>query len=347
MAHSFITAHKFSKYLVITGSTESEIQAKMLNQALEDLEEDVLKFADAPGTQRNNKCKQQKYLQYCSRAKLLPYPVDETRLVRYAIYLSFTMQTVDSIKAYCSSVCDEHEMKGFQPVRRGKRFYKTIRSLRRILKHEVQHAKPITVQMLKKIVWLVDVTDQKQLATWVSLLFGFFLFLRKSNLVLETRLHDRFHQLSRQDLKIDGDLLIVTIKWSKTIQFAQRKLQLPLILDRSSIICPIRWLLVMLQRIPANGSHNLFSFTDGGFVYPITYRDLTVQMRKWLKQIGIQDSKAYSSHSLRRGGITHAFENDIPENTIKILGDWASDAYKRYIDFTVETRLKAWFLIPK
>ena len=66
---------------MIAGSTELERQARLLNQALEELEEDVIKFADAPGTQRNNKCKQQKYLQYCSRAKLQPYPVNETWLV--------------------------------------------------------------------------------------------------------------------------------------------------------------------------------------------------------------------------------------------------------------------------
>ena len=103
----------------------------------------------------------------------------------------------------------------------------------------------------------------------------------------------------------------------------------------------------MLQRIPTNGLHNLFSFTHGGVVLPVTYRDLTVQMRQWLKQIGVNNTKAYSSHSLRRGGMTHAFNNNIPEGMIKILEDWASDAYKRYIDLTVETRLKAWFLIPK
>ena len=175
----------------------------------------------------------------------------------------------------------------------------------------------------------------------------FFLFLRKSNLVPEARVHDPLHQISRQDIKLDRDVMIVNIKWSKTIQFSQRKLQLPMIVDRSSVIYPVRWLLIMLQRIPARGQHNLFSFNKNNTVLLITYRDLTIQMRSWLKDIGIQEPKRFTSHSMRRGGITHAFENDIPGATIKILGDWASSAYKRYIDLTVETRLKAWVLIPK
>ena len=119
-------------------------------------------------------------------------------------------------------------------------------------------------------------------------------------------------------------------------------------LDDNSIICPVKWLKIMLHRIPAQGLHNLFSFTDdNGLLVPVTHRDLTVQMRQWLKKIGIDDHMQFSSHSLRRGGTLHAFNHDVPDNMIKILGDWAGNAYRRYIDLTVETRLKAWFLIPK
>ena len=50
----------------------------------------------------------------------------------------------------------------------------------------------------------------------------------------------------------------------------------------------------------------------------------------------------YSSHSLRRGGTTHAFNKGIPEQTIKVLGNWASQCFRKYIELTVETRLQAW-----
>ena len=67
------------------------------------------------------------------------------------MYLSFTLQSVDSIKSYCATVCDLNELKGYPLVRRGKRFYKVIRSLRQILQHEVRQAQPMTVQLLKKL----------------------------------------------------------------------------------------------------------------------------------------------------------------------------------------------------
>ena len=193
----------------------------------------------------------------------------------------------------------------------------------------------------------VDTNNQKQLAIWVALLFGFFLFHRKSNLVPDARVHDAIHQLSRRDIKINGSIMRVNIKWSKTIQFSQRKLQIPVVQDTNSPVCPVFWLLHMVQAIPASGSHNLFSFQQNGVVLPVTYRDLTIQMRKWLELIGVSNATSFSSHSLCRGGTTHAFENNVPEQTIQLLGDWVSQSFCRYIDLTVKTRLKAWFLISR
>ena len=219
--------------------------------------------------------------------------------------------------------------------------------IRRTLKHKVKQAQPITIEILKRILPFVDVSNSKQLAIWVALLFCFVLFLRKSNLVPNSRIHDPIHQLSRRDIKIDQGLMIVHIKWSKTIQFGQRKLQIPMEEYKDSNICPLKWLCIMVNRIPAGGTHNLFLFWHNGLILLVTYRDLTIQMRKWLQLAGTEAPTTYSSHSLHRGGCLHAFENSVPESAIMILGDWVSQRYCRYIDLTVETRLKAWFLIPK
>ena len=88
---------------------------------------------------------------------------------------------------------------------------------------------------------------------------------------------------------------------------------------------------------------NLFSFTQNGAVHLVTYHDLTIQMCKWLELMGVVNANSFSSHSLCRGGTTHAFENNVPEQTIQLLGDWVSQSFHRFIDLTVETQLKAWF----
>ena len=58
---------------------------------------------------------------------------------------------------------------------------------------------------------------------------------------------------------------------------------------------------------------------------------LIPRLIKWLKLIK-EPQEEYSLHSLKRIGVTFAYQCDIKVEMIKKLGDWASDAYKRYID---------------
>ena len=46
----------------------------------------------------------------------------------------------------------------------------------------------------------------------------------------------------------------------------------------------------------------------------------------------------FSLYSLRRGGATFAYQSNIEAEMIKLMGDWASDAYKRYIDISMDKR---------
>ena len=47
----------------------------------------------------------------------------------------------------------------------------------------------------------------------------------------------------------------------------------------------------------------------------------------------------YSSHSFRRGGATWAFVSEVPSELIQLYGDWKSDAYKRYLKFSLENKI--------
>ena len=56
----------------------------------------------------------------------------------------------------------------------------------------------------------------------------------------------------------------------------------------NSQICPVKWCLYMIEKIPAKPHHNLFSFEHENQMVPLTYRDLTEQMREWLRLAGIK-----------------------------------------------------------
>jgi len=53
------------------------------------------------------------------------------------------------------------------------------------------------------------------------------------------------------------------------------------------------------------------------------------------------DPTRISGHSLRAGGATLAFQADLPEELIKRLGDWRSDAFRLYIHIPIKYRMHA------
>ena len=68
-----------------------------------------------------------------------------------------------------------------------------------------------------------------------------------------------------------------------------------------------------------------------------TYSIWQKKFRKLLKKAGYR-SEAFSSHSLRRGAVNFTHRNGVPESLIQVHGDWASDCYKRYLNFPIEVR---------
>ena len=41
----------------------------------------------------------------------------------------------------------------------------------------------------------------------------------------------------------------------------------------------------------------------------------------------------------RRGGSTYAFISGVPADLIQLHGDWRSDAYKKYLGFSLEDKM--------
>ena len=134
--------------------------------------------------------------------------------------------------------------------------------------------------------------------------------------------------------------MVFVIDWSKTDQHNEFLQTPPLVANKHSNICPVRWILYMTERISARPEQNLFCFFNGKKTVPITYRDLMVQMRLWLELIG-KDSTRYSTHSLRRGAASRCHRKNFSERLIQEMGAWRSDCYKRYIDIDMESRVRA------
>ena len=311
-------------------------------EVLEVMEEHLINNANAPGTQSNYETRKNRYFEFCDFNNIKPFPATEFKISKFAVYLSDLVKTVETVKRYCATICDESELRGYRPVRRGLKFHRTVAGIRRKLHHKPKQAAPMTPELLEKICDVVNTESDKETVVFTSMLTGFNLTLRKSNIVPLKRMHDSIHNISRQDVRYGKGVMVFTIDWSKTNQHQQQVDTPPLIANKHSKICPVKWILQMMNRIPAKPQHNLFSFVKKGLLVPITYNDLMSNMRRWLKLIG-KDASKYSSHSLRRGSTTLGHKRQIDGKTLQVMGSWKSDCYKSYIDVDMETRVKAWY----
>ena len=151
---------------------------------------------------------------------------------------------------------------------------------------------------------------------------------------------DASKQLVRGDVTVGQDVLLVTLKWSKTIQSGGREHTVPLVAIRGSPLCPVKAYHEMCQLIPGNKEDPLFRVKINGKWVPMTYNWYTKQLRSALIQIG-RNPKAFSSHSARRGGATYLSQCGVSKDLIKLIGDWRSDAVDRYIAIPLQQKMTA------
>ena len=255
-----------------------------------------------------------------------------------------TFKSPDSVGNYLSAVRTFAALLGLPiPNAQEKEMKMFLQGLKRIMEHEVKQAAPITPELLLRMSRMVDYTSITDMVAWVASLIGFTMFLRKSNLVPDAMdAFDPNMQFRRQDFNLTGPLsvMMAEITWAKNLQFKQKILRLPVLPVENKAICPVLWMHYMIQKVPALPSDPAFTVWEEGKKQALSANQLVARIRKWLKLIK-EDEEQYSLHSLRRGGATLAHQCNIEAEMIKRLGNWASDAYKRYIDISMDDRYES------
>ena len=194
-----------------------------------------------------------------------------------------------------------------------------------------RQALPITLEILDKFYDHMNFNSSIDVTYWCLFLFAFFLLSRKSNLVpVSVKKFDSSRQLCRGDITVCPTYLIVRFKWAKTIQFGNRVVSIPLLTFLVSKCCPVQAFKVMCSMNPCSSSSSEFSINYKGNIIPITYSKFQHRLRELIAKICL-NPKLFSSHSFRRGGATLAAQAGISSSLIQLMGDWKSDAYKKYI----------------
>ena len=292
-------------------------------------------------TKKNLLCQLNAYEKFCQEYILEYFPCDNRQLCRFGQYLCKSFESPDAVANYLSGIRTCLALLGLEvPPVQDKQMQMFIHGLKRIMPHAVKQAAPMTPGLLLKLSKVVNYSDQIEMVAWVGTLLGFYMFLRKSNLVPDTM--DNFNpeqQFCRSKMNLLGldKAMMFEIRWSKTIQFKQKVLRLPVLPAENKAICPVFWAHYMVSKIPAGPQDPVLMVGGNQNKMALSANQLIYRIRKWLLLIG-EDVTQYSLHSLCRGGATFAYQSNMEGEMIKLLGDWASDCYKRYIDVSMEKR---------
>ena len=79
----------------------------------------------------------------------------------------------------------------------------------------------------------------------------------------------------------------------------------------------------------------LFSLTNCRYV---TYSKFQSKFKGLIAKLSL-NPHLDSSHSFRRSGATFAFKSGVSSELILLQRDWKSDAYKRYLSFSLDDKL--------
>ena len=213
----------------------------------------------------------------------------------------------------------------------------SLKGLKAQLSRPIRQKLPFTVDHLCAFYKFLNLNDVKQLACWCAMILAFFGCFRLSNLVPQSKaMFDPLKQLKRDDLRFEGDLALIYFKWSKTNQNSSRVAWVPIgsaVDPRFSVKCNFQ-LLFSLVKAPSNAP--LFTFKKNQFHSRFS---LVKILDSCLYGAGLSPAD-YSWHSFRRGAAVFAFELGLADSAVQLLGDWSSAAFKNYLEFAFERKIK-------
>jgi integrase len=195
--------------------------------------------------------------------------------------------------------------------------------------------KELSWTMIRSVLDTIDGAEDDETAERdrCLILLGYFGYLRGSDVV----------RVRRKDISITGTAGTRVMRLSVSPlckNDKERKGHERLVAEKEEgKICMVRTMIDYLgDRTEGDGEELLFRTLAGGPMHVDTPRG---RLHSWLKRAGVEDEKQYGFHSLRAGAATASAKAGVPEGQIKLHGNWASDAVRKYIRPDTEDRLKA------
>ena len=283
----------------------------------------------------------QAFLQFCQDINVPPVPLTQINLGRYIAFLSRRL-CFSSVRQYLNAVRLMHLNAGHKnPLQDNWYVASILKGVKRVKGDKSIQKLPITLDILSMIACKLDMSSSFDRVFWTTCIVGFYSFFRKSNLLVQNiGSFDPNRHLCASDVEFQSDGAVLTVRWSKVIQFRERTLRIPLPRLKHSLFCPSKALLGLCLSCPTGDSPApLFRYLDNGLPVVLTQAKFVSKLRQSLSELGFPADR-YSGHSFRRGGAQFALQCGLPVELIKLQGDWNSNAYERYLQPSFNLRRK-------
>jgi hypothetical protein len=120
--------------------------------------------------------------------------------------------------------------------------------------------------MLRKFRQTLDISDCHNLALWAAIVVGFFSFLRAS-VPRDARDFEGVLFLRRSDIKFTDEGAVLKVRHSKTNQFGDRKVRIPIPRITGDILCPMLALQSLFKAVRVIPSLPAFSYAPFRWIH--------------------------------------------------------------------------------
>ena len=237
------------------------------------------------GTAQNMVSGIRTWFTFCVYYNLPHLPATSDSLVPFLQLMSITVK-YDHLKHLMSAVKFYHQARNVQFPEHDFDVNNTLHGLKRELSHTVFQALPLTPSILRGMFVHLDMTKPKDLSLWCSYLVTFYCLFRKSNSVPKSgKNFDVNRTLLRKHIRVDSanNMVFVRVTFSKTIQFGQRELVIPIPGNEDEALDPVRHLRALFSMCPSPAESPAFSYSKA---LCITYTGFTTSLKQLLRKAG-------------------------------------------------------------
>lgn len=244
--------------------------------AMELTTEQILAAGFAESTNKNRASIVANFQQFCTTHNAPFLPTDIKTLASYVTFLANRKIKASSIRNYLAAIGTHHKLNHLDNPGEGSFYLKTmLKGVKRLQAYMPNSKHPLTTRELLLIYNTLNWSQSIDRTFWACLIIGFWTFLRGGNLVPNaTNKFDPGKHVSGKSLIFVNNHVMIGLRRTKTIQFNERQLLLPLVPVANSPFCPIWALAQMWELCPLQDQGSLFAFNDTSGVKQLLHAKL-------------------------------------------------------------------------